>query len=1030
MSHPHEKPDAGTTGGASARANDRLPTDERPADDVGLLEQLAEFSRGAGEFGSALEYYEQILKIALKARESGELVQHVWVQMASCRIQTGDFQGALALLDRALATPGEARSVALGRIHNERAWALTNLGRYTEAEKAFRDARDTVLDREKAAVLARAQNGLGTVAMRNGDWETASRAFQSALSGFRTIEDRDGVMRVLNNLGLMEKNRGNYEQAMVHTRHSLRVAEELGDSYSAAISLGNLGVVEFKAGDWCSAYESWSRALRMAEAIGDKAGTVVASLGLGNYHLHRRELDDAAAFYERAEVLSRELSEMRSLALTHEFRGDLALVRESYEDARQCYLTALELGEKIAPRGDVVLEALRRLANLESQLGQVAAARSYLSRAIVVASGMHDDYELGLLLRVRARIESSDGDVASARDSYLESVRLLESGGTVFDLAVSRAEFAAFCLENIVDLEEAARHLELARETFERVGAEYEAGHAYLLAAKLEMVCDHPTGEARHHLQSAMALLERVGSEEDQAALASMHRDIDRLLEETAASERNDLAALNETVSRIQRESDPRAKVRLIERALEERMNADRVCLMLTQGDSIVVSPDSGVNRAEADRAAEIVDALRGDHALEAKPIVSTSPMRDPRFASDADLVHGLGSVAFMPLFSEDEVVGGLYVDVCQEAGYFRQPELDFLVAFAPAAGLAVQEMRLDAVRDENRELRRRLARRSGFEGIITQSRRMLEILDLIERLGDSQATVLLQGETGTGKELLAHALQRSSGRASGSFVVVNCAALSQDVLESELFGHVKGAFTDAKADKIGLFEKADGGTIFLDEIDKTPVAFQERLLRVCDQGEVKPVGSAHVRHVNVRIICATNRSLLDLVEEGRFLKDLYYRLRVIQIEIPPLRERKEDIPLLVDYFLEHFNQTMGRSVRGFSHEAMNALVSHSWPGNVRDLRHEVERAVAMASGETMIRREDLATHVSANETSSMPVELAADQSLSDLVETIEKELVERALRETGGNRSHAARSLGISRRGLLNKIARYEIEL
>ncbi|MEZ5065052.1 MAG: sigma 54-interacting transcriptional regulator [bacterium] len=879
-------------------------------------------------------------------------------------------------------------------------------------------------------VIARSQNGLGTVAMRRGEWETAERAFQSSLAAARTIEDRRGVTRCLNNLGLMEKNRGDHQRARTYMQESLREAEELGDTYLIGSFLVNLGVLEFKTGSWGAAFASWSRAQRLCESIGNKTGTMNATLGMGNYYLCLRDLESAEAAYNRAESLSLELGELRAQALVQEFRGDLEVAREMHAEARALYRSALEKGQNIAPRGDLVLEALRRLANLESQLGNQAEAREWLSKAFEISASMDEDYERAHLHRIRARVEAAEGDVAAARESYVGAIGLFESCGTVFDLSATRAEFAAFCLENIVDLEEAARHLDLARETFEQIGAEYEAGHAYLLAAKLEMVCDHPTGEARHHLQSAMALLERVGSEEDQAALASMHRDIDRLLEETAASERNDLAALNETVSRIQRESDPRAKVRLIERALEERMNADRVCLMLTRADSIIVSPDSGVNRAEADRAAAIVDALRGDHALEAKPIVSTSPMRDPRFAADSDLVHGLGSVAFMPLFSEDEVVGGLYVDVCQEAGYFRQPELDFLVAFAPAAGLAVQEMRLDAVRDENRELRRRLARRSGFEGIITQSRRMLEILDLIERLGDSQATVLLQGETGTGKELLAHALQRSSGRASESFVVVNCAALSQDVLESELFGHVKGAFTDAKADKIGLFEKADGGTIFLDEIDKTPVAFQERLLRVCDQGEVKPVGSAHVRRVSVRIICATNRSLLDLVEEGRFLKDLYYRLRVIQIEIPPLRERKEDIPLLVDHFLEHFNLTMGRTVRGFSHEAMNALVSYSWPGNVRDLRHEVERAVAMASGEAMIRLEDLAAHVSANGTSSMPVELAADQSLSDLVETIEKELVERALRETGGNRSHAARSLGISRRGLLNKIARYEIEL
>ena len=417
---------------------------------------------------------------------------------------------------------------------------------------------------------------------------------------------------------------------------------------------------------------------------------------------------------------------------------------------------------------------------------------------------------------------------------------------------------------------------------------------------------------------------------------------------------------------------------------------------------------------------------------------MSTSPARDPRFAHDGFAEEGasrrvadLGSIAFMPLFSEGEMVGGLYVDLRSDAGYFHQPELDFLVAYATTAAMAVQQMRLEAVRNENLRLKRQLASRDGFEGIITQSRRMLDILDLIERLRGSSATILLQGETGTGKELLARAIHAVSARREEPLVTVNCAALSRDVLESELFGHLKGSFTDAKRDKIGLFEKADGGTIFLDEIDKTSPEFQERLLRVVDQGEIKPVGSSRVRRIDVRILCATNRPLKQLVDEGAFLKDLYYRLRVIAIDIPPLRERKEDIPLLVDHFLDHFCRENGKSLVGFSHGAMNTLVAHSWPGNVRDLRHEVERAVAMARDGARIDAEDLSPDIRESESGApTEVSLRVGQSLQELVEGIERDVVCRALRKTDGNRSHAAKLLGISRRGLLNKIARYEIDL
>jgi DNA-binding NtrC family response regulator len=389
-----------------------------------------------------------------------------------------------------------------------------------------------------------------------------------------------------------------------------------------------------------------------------------------------------------------------------------------------------------------------------------------------------------------------------------------------------------------------------------------------------------------------------------------------------------------------------------------------------------------------------------------------------------------LGSVVFVPLFAEEELYGGIYVDLAVEDGYFHQGELDFIVALTTSAVVALQEMHLESVRSENQRLRRKLTSRTGFEGIITQNRRMLEILDLIERLSKSRTTILLQGETGTGKELVARALHCVSTRAEHPLVTVNCAALSRDVLESELFGHLKGSFTDAKADKIGLFEKANGGTIFLDEIDKTSTDFQESLLRVVDQGEIKPVGASQVRQIDVRIICAANRPLKDLAESGAFLPDLYYRLRVIGIDIPPLRERKEDIPLLVDYFLTGFAQANAKEVEGFTHEAMNALVSHRWPGNVRDLRHEVERAFAMADEGALIDLPGLSPELNVVPAPVVAPSFATNGNLPDVVERIERELVEKALRKTGGNRSHAAKLLGISRRGLLNKIARYELDL
>ncbi len=1050
MRGPHDKPDSGKpAGGAHPGANvpgsvsgreagDRDRPDQDPArEEVSLLEQLAEFSRSAGEFSSAMEYYEQLLVIAQKARESSDLLSQIHYNMGTCRNQSGEYAKALELLEAAERhLPADADKLQLSRIRNERAFALISLGRYEDAEECVRHVTDGILDPSAAGELARAQKTYGIIAMRRGEWDAASRSFEAALAGFRLIGDRAGMAQCLNNLGLMEKNVGNFDRAVEHLSAAVKHHEDLGQTRDVGSSLFNLGVAEFKSGNWESARDHFERALRLLEGIGNRSHVAKLCLNLGNYYRLKRDWAEADAQYDRAEEILREYGEPRELVLVDEFRGDLHFACESFDEARAFYRGALEGGEALAPRGDLVLESLRRLADLESHTGHLAEARVHVQRGLELSNALEETYEKGVLLRVRARIEAAEGDVATASETYAEALHLQGESRVPFDLAVTRLEYATFCIENIVDLDAAAHHLEKARATFDRIGASYEAGHAYLMAAKLEMVCDHPTGDARHHLETAIDLLERVGDGVDPEAVREVHRDIDRLLEESALSERNDLAALNEAVARIQAAGEGESRVQELERILEERMNADRVALFLRAEGAereefrLQLAAGSAIDPQEGEELLSLVHALRGDSTLGAKPLVSTSPVRDPRFADvDPARVENLGSVVFMPLFAEEELLGGLYVDLRSEVGYFRQGQLDFLVAFATAATVAVQEMRLDAVRQENRALRRRLARQHGFSGILTQNRRMLEILDLVERIRESRTTVLIEGETGTGKELFANAVHSCSTRSDRPLVTVNCAALSRDVLESELFGHVRGAFTDAKADKLGLFEKADGGTIFLDEIDKTPTAFQERLLRVVDQGEVKPVGANQTRTIDVRILCASNRPLIDLVKNGDFLKDLYYRLRVIRVNIPPLRERKEDVPLLAEHFLEEFNAASSKTVAGFSPEAMNVLVAHGWPGNVRDLRHEVERAVAMAEDGARIEADALSSDLQ-GDAAPPAAGLAPNQSLQDYVESIERTLVMKALTKTEGNRSHAAKLLGISRRGLLNKIARYGIGL
>jgi DNA-binding NtrC family response regulator len=334
---------------------------------------------------------------------------------------------------------------------------------------------------------------------------------------------------------------------------------------------------------------------------------------------------------------------------------------------------------------------------------------------------------------------------------------------------------------------------------------------------------------------------------------------------------------------------------------------------------------------------------------------------------------------------------------------------------------LAIEKAVRDArLRREVRQLRRAVREEYSFHQILGKSKAMREVFDLIRRVADSQTNVLITGESGTGKELVAKAIHFNSDRRSGPFVPVNCAAIPETLLESELFGHVRGAFTDAKGDKRGLFEEAHGGTLFLDEISELPIMLQAKLLRAIQEKEIRRVGSTKAVAVDVRIIAATNLALAEEVKAKRFREDLYYRLNVIEIRMPPLRERREDIPLLVDAFLKKCAEASKKAMKGISEPALSLLVDYPWPGNVRELENVIERAVTLARGEKVMP-EDLPPALLGSRGDKKVIDDAVERTLP--LEAVEKEYILRILDKTGGNKYQAAQILGIDRKTLYRKL-------
>jgi len=324
------------------------------------------------------------------------------------------------------------------------------------------------------------------------------------------------------------------------------------------------------------------------------------------------------------------------------------------------------------------------------------------------------------------------------------------------------------------------------------------------------------------------------------------------------------------------------------------------------------------------------------------------------------------------------------------------------------------------------RELKERLDEKYGFENIVGNSGAMLSVLESIRRIAPTNIPVLILGESGTGKELLANAIHQNSRRSAERFVAINCAGLTETLLEDELFGHVKGAFTGATTDRPGRFEHADGGTLFLDEIGDMSPAMQAKLLRVLENGEVIRVGANEPIRVNVRVLSATNSDLAGRVEAGKFREDLYFRIKGATVQIPPLRQRREDIPPLIEHFIREANKAHGTRVKGIAADARRVLTAHSWPGNVRQLRSVVENMIVLADGETLTLA-DLPPEIHRR-----PDQIAGDQfgQLAGIrIEEAEKQLIRNTLKMVGGNREQAAGILGIGERTLYRKIKEYGIK-
>jgi len=530
------------------------------------------------------------------------------------------------------------------------------------------------------------------------------------------------------------------------------------------------------------------------------------------------------------------------------------------------------------------------------------------------------------------------------------------------------------------------------------------------------------------------------------------------------------LRKLTEIARALNSEPDLRPLLDLILDRVVELAGAERAFLILRNAEGkLEVRASRSFDREGVKKAgAKVSRSILVQAEKSGRPVLTTNATQDPRFAgSDSVAYMKLRAVVCIPMAARGKSVGLLYLDNRFEEGVFQGVDVGLLEAFATQAAIALENARLlqenlrrqqelerskEKVEELNRILRDQVRRQSAeldqvkevlrarhgetklkylYPEMVGRSRRQLDLLRLLDRVIDTQVPVLIHGESGSGKELVARAIHYQGPRKDRNFVTENCSAIPEPLLESELFGYVKGAFTGADRDRDGRLDQADGGTLFLDEIGDMSAEMQAKLLRVLESGEVRPVGGKDTHTVNARVLAASHRDLRKMVEEKTFREDLFYRLAVITVEVPPLRERSEDVPVLVDRFLEAYAHENGGQSRQVSEEALAMLTDYSWPGNVRELRNEIFRACALS--EKVIVPEVLSAQLRDKAVARFLPARLEDRPLKDIVheavESVERRALQEALRRTGWKKTETARILGISRPTLDAKIDQYGLK-
>jgi len=903
------------------------------------------------------------------------------------------------------------------------ALTLYGLAKYEESlengERAFELLRNTLENRR----IAQVQAVLGKSYLALGRLKEAEEGFRDAIATCRRINDEKGIVQAYNKLAQIYFIRSDYARAAEYLKECIPYLEKSNDRVTLGAIQRNLGRVYTLSGELDLAEKCLLSNIRMTKEPGQEVYLIHSLLSLGYLKLLRRKFRPASSYLHKAYELLERKESLRDLAIYYEYQGELHFQEGKLGEAEACYLEAIRIGEKIAPQSAIISQSCRLLAELELEKGELDKALESGEKSLRVSEAIGERLEQGLAYKVLGQIYDLKKEKDKSRQAFEKSVNLLDEINARYEQI---RVYQALSLTEVFDHQERSDYLSRAKKLSVNLGLKYFEGTCELSLAEIELDLSN-FEDSLYALDRAEKLFKEQAEEEKLSSCRNLREKIEKTLSQKSLSAENEFKLFRRYLSDTEYQGIQQGNLDDSLSLLAKKVKGERGFIVYRNGGEEFYFPS--LYNLEPDKAKTLTKNLVPSNPLDSsservqnntlKPLIFTHSSSVQKVMENGKI----NTLLLIPLLTGEEVCGYIYLDRVDNFTSFNQKELNFAVAFADLLALKLSELQKKGLQADNLRLRKILEEKCSFSQIITQNSRMLKILWRLEQIKDTNLSVLFEGETGTGKDFLAKALHYSSNRKDKNFVAVNCAALPEPLLESELFGHKKGAYTGATFDKKGLFEEADGGTLYLDEIGDLSPSIQIKLLRVLEEKVITRLGEIKQKKIDIRIVTSTNKNLEEEVAQSRFRKDLYFRLNTVNLKLPPLRERKEDIPLLVDHFIRKHSNGDQKAL-SLKPMILELYSEYDWPGNVRELENETKRLLAYSQSDEFMLEELLSDKF------PLPNELKKENlSLYERLSVLEKQYILKALIENNWVKKSAAFSLKIPESSLRFKMKQYKLQ-